>query len=209
MERKKVFISSVMRIELEDLSAERAAVIEAIDSYPFLFAWAFEREPASSDDIETSFLRHVDDSALCVFVIGSELTEPVEKEFERAQDREKDILIFRKNVSKRSQGAESLLGRAGVKYQTFGSIEELRKELIRALNEHIGRLLSQKPEPFDYQGGYSRRKMQDASPKIPPGSVVSFNQSGGITAGEGKGAVAPPPDFVLTLTFLEQPSPHK
>ena len=83
MERGKVFVSSAIR---GDVDAEREAVIEVIDANPYLRAWDFSREPATPGPLNHSYLKHVDDCALFIAIIGSEIRGPVEEEFHRAEE---------------------------------------------------------------------------------------------------------------------------
>ncbi len=146
MERNKVFISSVMG---GDVDSERAAVIEVVDSNPYLRAWDFHREPASPGPLKHAYLKHVDDCALFVAIVGSEITGPVEDEFNRAEEARREILVFRKRVENPSDRVRSLLSRADVKYATFGSVQELKEATMAAVDQYIAGLLAQPHRPTD------------------------------------------------------------
>jgi hypothetical protein len=60
MEALKIFISSVMRRSVEDLTEARQVAFEAIQSLaPIACAWAFEREPASTKRLRDSYIDEV------------------------------------------------------------------------------------------------------------------------------------------------------
>src|SRR6266566_150138 len=145
MQKKKVFVSSVMNGELDQ---ERAASIEMIDANRYLYAWDFGREPASADELSRSYLKHVDDCSVFVIIVAADVTPAVEDEFNQALRARRRILVFRKIVPVISNRAKSILDRAKVKYASFASVSSLREELSAALDEHIGDLLSGRAEPI-------------------------------------------------------------
>jgi Domain of unknown function (DUF4062) len=69
-----------MRVAVDDLLSERTAVHEIVCSYDFLTPWAFERTPASSEDLEQSYLRPVEECDIFILVIGAQVTDPVIEE---------------------------------------------------------------------------------------------------------------------------------
>jgi uncharacterized protein DUF4062 len=144
MERSKVFISSAIG---GDVDAERAAVIEVVDSNPYLRAWDFSREPAAPGPLQDSYLRHVDDCALFMAVIGAEIRDAVENELHRAQETGREVLIFRKRVVEPSSRLKAFLGDADVKYASFESLDELRYQVREALDDFIAHLLTQRSRP--------------------------------------------------------------
>src|SRR5690348_6263489 len=106
MEPLKVFISSVMRRSLEDLSAEREAARAAIEQLdPIACAWAFENEPASTKRLRDSYLDEVKNCDLMVLIVGRYMTPPVRDEFDAARDHNKGILVFAKETSEREPEA--------------------------------------------------------------------------------------------------------
>lgn len=147
----KVFVSSVLGVETEDLRAERQVVREVISSFGFLHSWMFEHEPASTDPLDESYLRNVDDCDLFILLVGAKSTEPVARECIRAINQSRPILLFAKKVEDRSAQAELLLKTPGSKYDTFDSPENLRQKVrtavaqtlvkgLRALHEGSSRL---------------------------------------------------------------------
>ena len=83
MERGKVFISSVLNLEVEDLHKERDTAREVVESYRFLRPWAFEKTPASTDELDESYLKQVDECDLFVLIVGTGSTNPVTAELRR------------------------------------------------------------------------------------------------------------------------------
>ena len=65
----KAFLSSVMRGTLNDA---RQAVVDALDGVPFLSAWAFEYTPASPEQVDDGYLRHVRDADFVIWLAGQE-----------------------------------------------------------------------------------------------------------------------------------------
>jgi hypothetical protein len=126
MESGKVFISSVLNLAIEDFREERKAIREVIEEFPFLRAWAFEGAPASPEDLDQSYLRHVDECDLFILIIGSRATGPVNVESLRAKRASKSILVFAKHVPQRSSEAEMVLEALDRKYAPFDSIDSLK-----------------------------------------------------------------------------------
>lgn len=150
MDYAKVFISSVMNPAVEDLRPEREAVRSVVESFSFLKAWAFEKAPASTDAVDEYYLRNVDESDAVILILGSEATNPVAAELERALRSSKPIIVLRKSVETRKPLAQSLLAQAGRKYVDFCSIEELESAVRAALNQALVdglRSLSQRGAP--------------------------------------------------------------
>lgn len=142
METAKVFISSVLNPAKEELSPERLVAKDVVEGYQFLRAWAFESAPASSETLDESYLRHVDECDLVILIVGQHATEPVAAECLRAKERKKPILAFAKNAPNRSALAKSVLELAGVKYAPYDSLEDFRAAVRNAIN--VGRTISGK-----------------------------------------------------------------
>ena len=135
IERNKVFISSVMNTSVEDMMADRRTVYEVVNDYDFLVPWAFERAPASSEDLEDSYLRPVEEADVFILVVGAQVTEAVVAECVRAKVRGKRILIFAKRVERQSATTEMLLKQLGKKYATFTSTGELKQQVKAAIDQ--------------------------------------------------------------------------
>jgi hypothetical protein len=146
MDRNKVFISSVMG---GDVDAERQAVIEIVDANPYLRAWDFGREPAAPGSLKEAYLRHVDDCALFIAIVGAEIADPVEEEFDRAEETGREILMFRKRVANPSARVRSFLQRVDVKYASFEAIDDLRAVAKAAIDEYLASLVAQRSRPSD------------------------------------------------------------
>ncbi len=137
MEQAKVFISSILNTGREDLRQERDVAREVVTSYRFLKPWAFEKAPASFEDLDESYLRHVDECDLFILIVGIEATNPVTAECLRAKERNKPILLFAKESENRTPLARALLESVGVKYATFRTVEELRQSIADAIDQAL------------------------------------------------------------------------
>ena len=95
MEPFRVFVSSIMRREVDDLKEERIAAEAVIRHFdPITEPWMFEVEPASSEPLVESYLNAVKQCDVFVLIMGGEATEPIINEFRTAQDHAKPILIL-------------------------------------------------------------------------------------------------------------------
>ena len=136
-EQAKVFISSILNRSIENLIEERNAVRKTIDSYDCLRPWAFEHAPASTEELDDSYLRHVDECDIFAVIIGKEATNPVVAEVQRAKQRNKPILVFTKRVVARSPMAQMVLDGMGRKYADFESVVELEQAVRGAVDQTI------------------------------------------------------------------------
>lgn len=133
-----VFISSVMRTEVDDLSAEREATKATIDSLPITRSWAFEYSPASADPPDETYLDKVDECDIFVLILGAEITAPVAKEYARAKALNKRRLVFIKRMKKRSAKADEWLSeRTDVKYAVFQDAEDLPDHVHAAIVDEV------------------------------------------------------------------------
>jgi GNAT superfamily N-acetyltransferase len=133
-----VFLSSVMDKQVEDLSAERQAAKDAINSLPLTRSWTFEDSPASADQLDESYLSRVDDCDIFLIVLGRELTGPVENEYTRAATLGKRRLLFVKNDAQRSSRAATWLNdRQDIKYQRFEAPEDLAEHVKAAVIDEL------------------------------------------------------------------------
>jgi hypothetical protein len=71
-EKRKVFISSILNTSLEDLREERRVVREVVSSFSMLSPWAFEKAPASFEDLDESCLRNADECDILIVVTHSD-----------------------------------------------------------------------------------------------------------------------------------------
>lgn len=137
MDFGKIFISSILNASIEDLRPERLAVREVVESFPFLRAWAFEASPASSENLDQSYIRHVEECDAFVIIFGAKVTPPVNAEWLRARKLKKPILAFVKSVSNRTPEVDDALDALNKKYAPFKTIEELKQAAKLALEQTI------------------------------------------------------------------------
>jgi len=133
-----VFVSSVMRKEVEDLQAERDACVSAIEALPLTRPWAFEYSNASADPPKETYLNKVDACDIFVIILGAEITEPVENEYSRACEREKRRLVFLKRTSARSQRLANWLDkRQDVTWVLFDEPGDLSSKVRGAIIDEL------------------------------------------------------------------------
>jgi hypothetical protein len=137
MERAKVFISSVLKRSLEDLQAERDTIRAVVQSHGFLTPWAFEKAPASFEDLDESYLRNVNDCDIFVLLVGREATNPVAAEVQRARQLSKPILAFAKSECDRTPMTQMLLESAGTKYFSFSTVGMLDEAMKDAIDQTL------------------------------------------------------------------------
>lgn len=142
----KAFLSSVMRGELNEA---RQAVVDVLDSAPFLVPWAFEYTPASSEPADDTYLRHVRDADMVIWLASAEVTQPVINEVreELATERPR-LIIIRYGTEPRSDECQSLLDEVGLraKYADATDLDELPWVLQLTLGDEIIRALRGIPD---------------------------------------------------------------
>ena len=140
MEPLKVFISSVMRRSLEDLSGEREAARAAVEQLdPIASAWAFENEPASTKRLKDSYLDEVKTCDLMVLIVGRYMTSAVCDEVNAARDHSKGILAFSKAATEREPEAIEVLRLLDAKYDDFTGATDLGLKVRHAVAMEIRR----------------------------------------------------------------------
>ncbi len=133
-----VFVSSVMDKGVEDLSTERDAAVKAIDALPIARSWAFEYTPASADAADDTYLDKVDECDIFLLVLGTEMTDPVAKEYGRARDLSKPCLLFVKNVLRSTRAEDWLRARRlEIKYDRFEGAEDLGERAKDAVVDEV------------------------------------------------------------------------
>lgn len=80
-EKLIAFVSSRMDDEMKQA---RQVVREAIEELPLTRAWLFEESPASSGELEESYLRWVGKCDLFILLLGEDITDPIRTEWETA-----------------------------------------------------------------------------------------------------------------------------
>lgn len=155
MEAYRVFLSSIMSRETEDLLAEREAARIAVAQFsPITVAWAFEGEPASPKPLLSFYLDAAKTCDLFMLIVGQHVTKPVMDEVQIALDYRKPLLVFCKEVPLRDPKAEELIRSLDVKYDPFVNAVELQAKVRRSLGNHLLGLI--RGEPLA-QGGLGDR----------------------------------------------------
>lgn len=169
MLRLKVFVSSIMRKGVEDLSEERRAAKLVLDSMADLFeAWMFEDQPASGMPFPNQYLDAVAGCDIFALILGETLTPPVEEEFKIAMQTGRSIVTFRKQVENPSEAVNSLVTQLGRKYVKFSSVEEFSNEFRRALSgELLQRAQGGAPAtPQSVQNAHHLRMLADSQREV-------------------------------------------
>lgn len=131
-----------------ELNAARQVVVDVLDSAPFLAPWAFEFTPASSEPADETYLRHVRDADIVIWLTSSDVTQPVENEIREALAARRRLIIVRYGSTTRSEGCQSLLDEIGLraKYADAADPDELRSVLQLTLEDEIIRALRGAPD---------------------------------------------------------------
>lgn len=133
MQRKLiVFVSSYMNSKIDDLTQERKTIIKCIKELEYFELWAFENEPASSNNVVKYYLNGVEECDLFLLLLKKVITKPVKKEIDTAKKSEKPMLIFLYDDAQ-SKNTKRAINNLKVKYKKFYSLNELKKEVKRAL----------------------------------------------------------------------------
>lgn len=179
----RVFISSVMRRSLEDLTRERQAACDAVRSFPLIASpWAFESEPASTKALRDSYLDEVKNCDLLLLIVGRTMTDPVREELVTARDHGKPVLAFAKDLPDREPQANEVLNSLDAKYDKFIDSDDLREKVKAALSEEIRRRA--RPETQPCRSGDLAGRLRDLargnstvriSPIVPPQEYDKFS----------------------------------
>ena len=101
------FVSSVMD---DDLRLYRETVVECLRKSTFLAPWVFEFTPASSEPLDESYLRHVRDADVVIWIGGDETSTPVVREINEAITYKKRLWIFLLPLKKcRDDGTKTII----------------------------------------------------------------------------------------------------
>lgn len=98
--------------------------------------WLFEFTPASSEAVEDSYLENVRKCDIFLLVLGSELSEPVAREYTTAVANNKPILVFIKDCQRSAQLAEFIQG-IRVKYSRFDTEQDLLTVVRQSLCDEL------------------------------------------------------------------------
>lgn len=139
-----VFISSVMRPEL---AAAREMARETFGRAPFLNPWAFEFTPASSEPVDQGYLRKVREADFVVWLVGREVTQPVQNEIREALGADRRLLVFLLPTDPRDPGTDALLKEVGTRAKWVEVKDDVGLEyhLQLALTDEIIRAVRAKP----------------------------------------------------------------
>ena len=88
-----VFISS----SISELWNERQAVKETLESIPLTKPWVFEYTPASTDNLDESYLSKVRECDIFILLIAENISSPVKHEYRAAFEDDKPMLVFLKD----------------------------------------------------------------------------------------------------------------
>jgi hypothetical protein len=130
--RLMVFVSSI----ISELWNEREVVRETLESIPLTKPWVFEYTPASTDNLDESYLSQVRECDIFILLIAGNISEPVKNEYETAVGRGKPKLVFLKDVE-RSGPAQAFVKQMDVKWDKFRDIQELRQKVCEAVVDEL------------------------------------------------------------------------
>lgn len=177
----KAFLSSVMRGRLNEA---RQVVVDVLDSAPFLVPWAFEYTPASSEPADDTYLRHVRDADIVIWLAGAEVSQPVINEIREALAPEGSrLIIIRFGTDSRSDECQALLDEVGLRanYADAADLDELRSALQLTLGDEIIRALRGIPDMGRLeliqqlgQGSRGRCVRRWQAPGLPRGEAVAL-----------------------------------
>ena len=138
------FVSSVIDPELQPA---RDCVERVLSDAPFLLPWLFEHTPASSQDVDRSYLEKVRCATFVFWLVGSKTTEPVKAEIQEALSAQRRLIVMLLPADKRDAETDALVkqGRPKAKYREPKSLDELAVEIDLAVSDEINRALQDLP----------------------------------------------------------------
>lgn len=131
----KAFISS----RTEELASERDIAERVIGDHKFL-PDRWEKWTASSAHSEDVCRKHTRESDMVIFIVGSEFSEMVAKEYDEARTRKKQCLIFVKEVTKRDQRLQELINNEMSKhvfFKKYANLEAFENELDKSISNLV------------------------------------------------------------------------
>jgi len=145
--RLVMFVSSVMKKDVEDLQWARDVVVSVVGNTPFLRPWLFEYTPASSQDVSSSYLSKVREADFFVWLVGEKTTVPVQKEVREAIGSRVRMLVFKLPAEGRTSKNVDLLKEVGqnAKYASVRSRQSLGSEIAEALSDELVRAVRKQP----------------------------------------------------------------
>jgi hypothetical protein len=197
------FISSVMD---EELYPARQCVERVLSPAPFLFPWAFERTPASSQDVDVSYLEKVRRSAFVFWLVAGTTTDPVKAEVEEALASHRRLIVVKLPAEERDATTRALLEHVGphVKYCEVSSIDELARDIYLAVSDEINRALQDLPgmgriARLDELGRASRARCLERWEVAGVDTVVALELADDVTVGVAPDALLPDEDRPLRV----------
>lgn len=150
----------------DELMPIRERVEVALQEAPYLMPWAFETAPASSENVEDGYLRKVREARFVLWLIGSNTTEPVEREINEALASENcGLLPFLLPTENRDSRTKNLLERIKphARYREIEDLDQLETEVEVAISDEMARALDGQPstsraERLDALGRESRAR---------------------------------------------------
>lgn len=137
-----VFVSSL----IDKMRDERDAVDRAIHSIPITRPWLFEHTPASSQEVEESYLSKVRECDLFVLLLGPDYSRAVAREYQTAKEAGKPVLAFVQRAERTPEQSEFVRSLA-TKYAQYSGPDDLHDAvMVAVLDEIIRRFKSAVPD---------------------------------------------------------------
>ncbi len=137
-----VFLSSVMTPEMRPA---RDRVVETLEANLRIAPWAFEKTPASSAELNDSYLRKVRDSAFVIWLASQTVTDPVKAEVAEALSSRRRLIVIR--YGDRDSLVDGLLEQVKphCKWADASDLDELAVQVELAIGDEIARALNDLP----------------------------------------------------------------
>ncbi|HEV7772851.1 MAG TPA: hypothetical protein VGO48_06140 [Conexibacter sp.] len=125
----------------------REAAVNALDRVPFLAVWAFEFTPPSPESADTTYLRHVREADLVIWLTGTEVTDAVAAEIEEGLAHHRDFVVIRLGSAALTPRCQELFDRvkSRAKYGRATSVDDIPQVLELAMRDVAARALRGRP----------------------------------------------------------------
>lgn len=127
-----IFISSI----IDAFQVERQALKSMLEAIPFNRTWLFEYTPASSEQLQESYLQRVKECDVFILLLGSDISEAVNREWQTAIAYGKPRLVFLQK-NKHSPRASEFVRQMDVKWMPFSDLESLKTGVKSALLQEL------------------------------------------------------------------------
>jgi hypothetical protein len=127
-----VFVSSL----IDKMREDRDAAISAIEDISIARKWAFEYAPASSQELEESYLSKVSGCDIFVLLLGPEYSPAVAREYEVAMQKGKPILAF-VDASKKSPQQDDFVRSLTVKWARYADAIGLKDSVYASVLDEL------------------------------------------------------------------------